>query len=149
MFNLNLVDPDEQLPEQTDQQIIDQLVEEFYDLFTNTDSRQPNVQRIHEFFIENGILVNNSGETPEVYDLDSFIRPRAEILTNGTLTDFKEKESSATLEIYGNIAHRTSGYIKRGTLNGEPYSGEGTKLMQFVKVNDLWLFASVTWTDKK
>ncbi len=133
---------------QTDEQAIDNIVHRFFDLFTNTNNTKPDVQKIRDLFLADGILINNTNEVPEVYDLDSFIRPREEILTNGTLTNFIEKESSHTTEIHGNIAQRTSDYVKSGERNDIAFKGQGKKLMQFVKVNDKWFLSSVLWSDQ-
>ena len=134
---------------QTAEEEIDKIASQFFDLFTNTNNRKPNIRAIKEFFLPNGMLINNTSGVPEVYDLEGFIRPREDLLTNGTLTDFIEKESSYKTEIHENIAQRMSYYVKSGRLNNEPFTGEGKKLMQFVKVVDKWFLSSVIWTDKK
>ena len=134
---------------QTDEQEIDKIVEVFFDLFTNTNNRTPNIRKIEDIFLPNGLLVNNTSGQPEVYDIESFIRPRQEILTNGTLTNFIEKESSHSTAIHGNIAQRTCTYVKSGELDKKAFTGQGKKLMQFIKVADRWLFSSVVWSETK
>ena len=137
------------MPNTTDEQAINEIVEIFFDLFTNTNNRKPNLQKIKEIFIPAGIIVNNTADEPDIYDIENFIKPREKILTDGTLINFSEKEISYQMEICGNIAHRKSIYVKSGIWNGEPYSGSGIKLMQFIKIKNTWLFASVIWYDKK
>jgi hypothetical protein len=132
-----------------DEQEIDDITHQFFDLFTNTNNKIPNLQKINEIFLAGGLLINNTSDEAAIYDLDSFIKPREEILTNGTLTNFIEKETSYKTEIYGKIAHRVSNYRKSGELNGEAFTGEGKKLLQFIKLKDQWVLSSVLWHDKK
>ena len=128
---------------------IDTLTARFFNLFTNKDGRVPNVKDIKSIFIPKGILINNTEETPGIYDLDGFIKPREEMLTNGTLTNFCEREISHSTELFGNIAQRFSLYEKTGELNGEHFETKGMKTIQFVKVKGGWKMSSVTWCDEK
>lgn len=130
-----------------DEQEIDEITRQFFDVFTNAHNRVPAVRKIEELFLPQGILIQNTSGEPSVYTLDSFIEPREEILTNGTLTNFIEQETAHKTEIYGNIAQRTSQYEKSGELHGEPFTGEGQKLMQFIKVKSRWVLSSVAWSD--
>ncbi len=132
-----------------DESEIDEITTQFFDLFTNTDNRTPNIRNIETLFLANGLLINNTSAEPAIYDLESFIEPREEILTNGTLTNFIEEETSHKTEIYGNIAQRMCTYKKSGVLNGEPFTGEGRKLMQFIKVKNKWFLSAVLWSDKQ
>lgn len=141
-------------PEQTkllaqDQAEIDELTRQFFDLFTNTNDRIPPIQYIKQLFLPTGILINNTSGTPAVYNLDQFIAPRAQILTDGTLREFTEKETAHHTEIHNNIAQRSCHYEKSGILNGEPFIGEGRKLMHFIKKNNSWMLTAVVWSDMK
>ena len=134
---------------QKDLKEINEIVSQFFDLFTNIDGRIPNVRKIKHLFLRQGILINNTAEEPLIYDLESFIIPREKILTDGTLTDFVEKEISHTTDIHGNIARRKCFYEKSGKLNGEFFKGEGVKFMQLLKIDNKWFLSAVTWWDNK
>lgn len=133
----------------TEELKIDQLTNRFFDLFTNSNNRIPKVDDLRTFFLPNGIIINNTGDEPTVYNLDNFIKPRLELLTNGTLINFFEKEVSHQTEIHENIARRICQYEKSGELNGKYFEGKGVKMMQFIKVNEVWMLSSVVWTDRK
>lgn len=130
-----------------DRAAIDEITHQFFDLFTNTDNRRPKVRNIKNLFLSNGILINNTTEEPAIYDLESFIQPREEILTNGTLTNFVERETAHRTDIFGKIAQRNCDYEKSGELEGQPFTGKGKKLIQFVKLNNRWFLSSVVWYD--
>ena len=61
--------------------------------------------------------------------------------------DFEEHETESRTEIRGAIAHRWLRYAKRGTLDGQPFEGDGTKSLQFVRTAREWKIASLVWTD--
>lgn len=128
---------------------IDALTARFFDLFTNKVGRVQNVKEIKSIFIPKGILIGNTEDTPVDYDLDGFIKPREEMLTNGTLTNFCEREISHSTELFGNIAQRFSPYEKTGELNGAHFETKGMKAIQFVKVSGNWKMSSVAWSDEK
>src|SRR4051812_49423754 len=83
---------------------LDELIRLFFSAFTNTDG-PPRTDRIHEVCIPQATIISQTGDRSVVYDLDSFIAPRRQILTDGTLTEFSEWEVSERTEIYGSIAH--------------------------------------------
>ena len=130
-----------------DENEINEIVDKFFDLFTNVDNKMPDVHKVKEMFLNQGLLINNSFQEPAIYNLDSFIAPRQAMLTNGTLTNFREKEVSQTTKVFRNIATRNCSYEKSGILNGEPFKGSGKKLMHFIKIENKWWMSSVVWSD--
>ena len=128
---------------------INKLTTVFFNLFTNANGKVPNLNRIKDLFISNGMIISNTNGSPEIYNLEEFIVPREEILNNGTLTDFSESEISHKTEIFGNVAHRFSFYEKSGKLNGIDFESKGVKTIQFIKVSGEWKMSSVAWSDEK
>lgn len=131
-----------------DQQDIDTLTTQFFSLFTNKDGALPNVNAIKDIFIPEGIITNNAGENTVINDLDSFISPRKKILTDGTLTEFHEREVTQKTNIFGNIAQRFCLYEKSGKIDGKYFETKGMKTIQFVKVKNDWKMSSVAWSDE-
>lgn len=119
----------------------------FLGAFTNTGGSRPNVDVIREVFIPQGMIINNVGREPVLYDLDAFIEPREKLLTDGTLTEFSEWEVAERTEIFGSIAHRFSDYRKSGFLDGEWFEGSGRKTTQFIRTPDGWRMSSMAWDD--
>ncbi len=127
---------------------IDRLTDTFFDLFTNKGDSKPKVNEIKNLFIPEGRIISNTSDCPEVYDLDAFISPREKILTDGTLTEFSEREVYSKTDIYRNVAQRFSFYEKSGVLNGKHFESRGVKTLQFVKLNEEWKMSSVAWSDE-
>jgi hypothetical protein len=78
------------------------------------------------------------------------VRERSQAsVDNGELTRFREAELSATTEVFGNVAHRLSGYIKSGTLKGAAFEAKGLISMQFVRTQAGWKVSSMAWDDER
>ena len=125
---------------------LDDLMRLFFSAFTNTDG-PPHTDRVREVCIPRATIISQTEDQSVVYDLDSFIAPREQILTDGTLTEFSEWEVSERTEIYGAIAHRFSEYRKSGIHKGERFEGGGHKTSQFVRTPAGWRISSIAWED--
>jgi hypothetical protein len=131
----------------TDKEQIDQLCKAFFDLFTNTNGKVPDLDIIYKLCISQAIIIKKEGRAETVYNLSFFIEPRKKILTEGTLIDFKEWENEESTVISKNIAQRFSRYQKSGILNGDSFNQQGTKFFQFIKSNNEWRITSLVWED--
>lgn len=134
---------------QSDKAEIDYIVKVFFDIFTNSNQQQPDWTTINTVCIPETIIIKKSDTTEVIYNLDNFIEPRRKILTNGTLTDFQEREIQEETKIIGNIAQRFSKYQKSGYLNGTYFKEYGNKFFQFIKTNNGWKINSLIWEDDK
>jgi hypothetical protein len=126
---------------------LDQLMGAFLSAFANTGGAAPGIGIIREVFIPQGMIINNVGDEPVIYDLDAFIEPREKILTDGSLTEFSEWEVAERTEVFGSVAHRFSEYRKSGFLNGTWFEGSGHKTTQFVRTPAGWRMSSMAWDD--
>ena len=95
-----------------DELAIDELTARFFTTFTNRGGVIPDFDRFDERFIPETTLIKHVGGTPVVYDVASFLEPRKTILTDGTVREFSEYETSAQTHVYGNIAQRFNRYKK-------------------------------------
>jgi len=121
----------------------------FFSIFTNSKGKQPDWELIHRICLPETHIIKKAGTLHEVYTLSSFITPRKKILSDGSLTDFEEKEIGEETKIIGSIAQRYSRYQKSGTLNGNAFLEYGHKLFQFVKTSEGWKITSLIWEDDK
>jgi RimJ/RimL family protein N-acetyltransferase len=127
---------------------IDALTRRFLAAFTNRDGVIPTLPALpHYFMLDATVRVADALGTVTTTDLHGFIAPRAELLARGRLVDFEEHETESRTEIRGAIAQRWLRYAKRGTLDGQPFEGSGTKSLQFVRTARDWKIASLVWTD--
>lgn len=131
---------------QIDKLQIDELVQSFFALFTNKH-KQPNLQLIYQYCVKEAVISKNTDGRTEIYNLDTFIQPRIDILTNGRLVDFEEKELSETTVIQAYIAQRVTVYHKQGVLDNISFAATGTKMFQFLKIRNEWKIVAVIWVD--
>ena len=132
-----------------DHAAIEGLASAFFALFSNRDGARPNLERIFELFVAGGVIANGSREEPEIATLRQFIEPRMELLSNGTLTEFREVETSSRTEVFGRVARRVSTYEKSGCRDGIFFEQRGVKILQFVKTGAGWKILSVAWDDER
>jgi len=97
--------------------------------------------------IPEAVIVQNSGDTPIVYNLEGFVEPRRELLANGTLLDFREWETSGRTDLFGSIAQRAGRYAKAWTADGRAFERTGAKTLQFVRTPQGWRISAFAWND--
>ena len=130
-----------------DELAIDELTARFFTTFTNRNGVIPDFDRFDELFIPEATLVKNVGGMPVVYDVASFLEPRKTILTDGTVREFSEYETSAQTHVYGNIARNALVAIKNWIASGVRVEGRGAKVTQFVRTPQGWKISWVAWDD--
>ncbi|MFE6774527.1 GNAT family N-acetyltransferase [Streptomyces sp. NPDC057702] len=126
---------------------LDRLMGVFVGAFDNTGAHVPDLGVIRDVFVPRGRIIANVGDEPVIYDLDAFIEPRQRMLTDGTLTEFREWEVAERTEIFGSIAHRFSQYRKSGYHHGTWFEGSGHKTTQFLRTPAGWRMSSLAWDD--
>jgi ribosomal-protein-serine acetyltransferase len=132
-----------------DRRAIDELTGAFFGAFTNIGGVAPNLDVLYELLLPEAIIIKNINAMPVIYNLKGFVEPRRALLTDGSLADFSEEETSERTDIFGNIAQRFSCYKKSWTAQETTFSGSGTNSFQFVRTLAGWKIASVIWDDKE
>lgn len=94
-------------------------------------------------------IIKNTPAGPEVYSLEQFVDTRAEILGNGTLTGFRERELETSTEIDGDHAERVCTYTKSGVLDGVAFTTRGVKVMRLARTQAGWRLAALAWDDEQ
>jgi hypothetical protein len=125
------------------------LIDEFFRAVSFDPGQRPAYASIRDVFIDDGKLIRNSGEVPEISSVDDFIAAREEAFGSGALTSFEEVEVAATTEVFGNVAHRLSTYTKRGTMHGEAIEGAGVISTQLIRTPSGWRISSMAWDDER
>ena len=125
------------------------LIDDFFQAVSFDTGQSPAYARIRELFIDDGKLIRNSAELPEISSVDDFIAARERAFGSGALTSFEEVEIAETTEVFGNVAHRFSTYTKRGTMHGEEIEGAGVISTQLVRTPAGWKISSMAWDDER
>ena len=128
---------------------LDRLIANFFRAVTFDADEAPTYDNIYALFIESGLLIKNTGATPEISNVRQFIEPRAAMVRAGGLTRFREVELSETTVIFGNVAHRFSAYAKSGMMKGVPFEGRGMISSQFILTPDGWRMSAMAWDDER
>src|SRR3954471_9439889 len=123
------------------------LIAEFFAAVSFPEGGAPRYERIRDVFVPEGLLIKNSGDTPEISSIDAFIAPRQELVDSGRLTAFEELELDGRDEGFGNVAQRLSTYSKRGVQDGVAFAGSGVITTQFIATPAGWRMTAMAWDD--
>lgn len=125
------------------------LADEFFQAVSFQSGQRSAYGKIHDLFIDDGKLIRNSSEVPEITSVEEFIASRQHMFASGELTSFEEIETAAITEVFGNIAHRFSTYEKRGTVRGRAIDARGVISTQFIRTPRGWRMSSMAWDDER
>jgi hypothetical protein len=125
------------------------LTSEFFRAVSFESGHSPSYERIHGLFIDSGLLIKNSGMSPEICTVPQFIESRKAMVSSGELTRFHEAEISSKIEIFGNVAQQFMSYAKSGTLKGVSFEARGMISTQFVRTPVGWRISSMAWDDER
>ena len=102
---------------------------------------------LRQLFLPDARVTRVAAGEVDSWTVEEFMAPRVALLTDGSLVDFHEWEIEGATTVYGHIAERRSRYRKSGQLDGEPYLGEGRKLLLLCRREARWQIVSVLWED--
>jgi len=133
----------------TDQATIQGIVDAFFGAFVSGPGCAERMDLLRGLLLPQAVIVRTCGMEPLVMGVEEFIAPREALLTDGSLTDFREWPVAGRVEVFGDIAHWFGSYAKAGTQGGEPFSGRGMKTIQFVRTADGWRISAAAWDDER
>jgi hypothetical protein len=128
---------------------LEALLDRFFRAVSFATGERPRYPDLHDLFVDGGLLINTGSGVPEIWTVEQFIAPRQALVDSGVLTSFREVELSATTEAFGNVAHRFSGYDKKGVRDGVAFEAQGMITTQFVRTADGWRISSMAWDDER
>jgi hypothetical protein len=108
----------------------------------------PAYEDIFGLFVLPGLLIKNTGASPEISTVREFVEPRLAAFRAGELTRFNEVELQETTHIFGKVAHRFNSYAKSGTARGVPFAARGMISTQFVLTPQGWRMSAMAWDDE-
>ena len=128
---------------------LDHVIDKFFRAVSFESGETPPYESLVSLFVGPGLLIKNSATTPEISTVRQFLEPRQAMVAAGELTRFSESELSETTEIFGNVAHRFSAYVKSGTLKGVPFEARGMISTQFILTPEGWKISAMAWDDER
>lgn len=127
--------------------MLDSLVQRFFAAFDNTGGNT-DLSVLHDMFLPEAIIINNTNQPAAVYAPTTFIPPRQEMFDTDVLENFKEWEIEADTVVIGRVAHRRSMYGKSGKIRGVTADCVGHKSFQFVQTESGWKISALSWWDE-
>jgi hypothetical protein len=131
----------------SDQASVDRLIADFFEAFDNRGGRVPDRDSLADMFAGQAVVAMHRGGDCVLCTPAEFIEPRMALLTNGELVGFHEWEESATTQLMGSLALRSSRYAKSGFRDGTAVAGTGTKFFQLARLPSGWRIVALSWID--
>ena len=133
----------------TELESLDQLTQDLYAAISFRSGEAPDLERLPSLFLLPGVLINNNGEEPVIWDVAGFMETYRQQTAAGAVHSFMEEEITDRTELFGAIAHRFSTYQAR--FRGEPAEAviQGINSIQFIKTGGVWRVVSIIWNDQQ
>lgn len=125
------------------------LTQAFFRAVSFEPGGKPPYETIRALFIEQGLLIKNVSDQPEISSVEQFIAPRQALVDAGRLTRFHEAELWHSTVVFGNVGHRYSAYEKAGTQDGKSFEARGMITTQFVRTPAGWRMSAMAWDDER
>lgn len=129
--------------------MLDRIIVGFFRAVSFEPGQPPAYEQLRELFIARGLLVNTTGSSTEISDVERFIGIRQERFRAGEVTRYRVEEVSETTEIFGNVAHRASVFKRLGTRDNKTFETRGMIFTQFVRTPTGWLVSAAAWDDQR
>ncbi|MDI4634851.1 GNAT family N-acetyltransferase [Pelomonas sp. V22] len=127
---------------------IELLLHRVLGAFDNRQGAIPLIASLPRWLLPHASIACDRPEGLELMDPRTFIKPRAELLFGGRLSEFTEGlHGPLQTELLGRIAQLRLRYRKSGVLDGQAFEGSGEKRLQVVKTADGWRVAALAWCD--
>lgn len=131
-----------------DEAQIGQLVDRMLACFDNRDGAIPLLPSLPRWLLPYASIACDRPEGLELMDPRTFIKQRAEWLSDGRLNDFSEaRDGPLKIEQLGRIAQVQFRYRKSGRRDRQAFEAAGEKRLQALKTADGWRIASLAWRD--
>lgn len=128
---------------------LDRLIAAFFAAVSFEAEQPPDYEQLHELFIAEGLLINNTGTGPEISNVEQFIDRRQATFRTGEVSRYRVEELSETTETFGSIAHRASAFVRSGTRGGSAFESRGMIFTQFVLTAAGWRVSAAAWDDQR
>jgi hypothetical protein len=126
---------------------IEALTAAFYAAFDNRGDRTPTADALLAVFSDEATITRVANDGVESWEPEAFVSPRIAMLTDGTLAEFHEWETTSRTVVSENIASRWSTYEKEWQVDGAVQRGGGQKFIQLHRRRGRWLISSILWED--
>ncbi|HEX2905117.1 MAG TPA: hypothetical protein VHO01_16815 [Jatrophihabitans sp.] len=128
---------------------IEAIVRIFFAAFRSGPGLAERMDALRALFLPEAVIIRTCGQPLAVYDVESFIAPRAALLAGGSLREFSEWQEHGDTEVFGDIAQHFCSYAKAGVQDGTRFAGRGMKTLQFVRTAAGWRISAAAWDDER
>ena len=126
--------------------LVNDTIDKLFAAISFENGMKPNMYKIKDLFIENGLMINYNEENPQTFQVEDFINHFNSLFEEKIITSLEDKEVHHKTKVYDRIAHRYSFYEARVSPEEEPFA-VGINSIQLIKVGNEWKISSMAWND--
>ena len=124
------------------------IPEKIYKGISFSKGSEPDFELLASCFIEQGIFINNKGESPVIKTVSNYIAMITTNIENGNIISINEFELSNDVQVFGNVAQICSEYELVFEGKQSKQTRYGVNLFQLINQDGNWLVSSMCWDDK-
>ena len=132
--------------EKQELEAIDEVITQVFEAICFTEDEGPNMHRMTELFVKEGLLINYNEEEPLILPVEQFIKHFEQMAADGIIPSLEDKELRHETRVYDRVAHRFSFYEARFKANEAPFA-RGVNSIQLIKTEHGWKLTSMAWND--
>ncbi len=125
---------------------VDDTIKSLFEAMSIEKGSLPDLGKIKELFLKEGLLINYNEETHQVFTIQEFIDHFEHRHEPGVDKGLIYREVHHKTKIYDRIAHRYSFYEVRANPKEEP-TAVGINSIQLIKAGKDWKVSSMAWND--
>ena len=124
------------------------ITKEVYASISFEKGSEPQYKNLISNFIDEGLFINNKGETPLIKPINDYIEFIKNNVTAGNILSLTETEIDSSISLFGNVGNIISQYKLDFETSTGNFTKYGINLFQIIKKDSEWKIASMCWDDK-
>ena len=131
----------------SDRQQLNTTIARLYDVICFPEGGNPDWSGMAQLFLPGARITRITPEARDDLDFEGFKNMVTELLDEGVITSFYEREIGRRCELFGSVAHVLSAYETKSRRNAIGVLGRGLNSLQLVRVGNDWRIVSLLWDE--
>lgn len=123
------------------------ITKEVYDAISFDEGDMPNYVNLLSNFIDEGLFINNKGESPMIKPINDYVNFIKSNVEAGNILSIKETEIKRNIQLFGNVGSIISQYKLEANSRSGRQIRYGVNLFQIIKNGTEWKISSMCWDD--
>lgn len=128
--------------------MLENITKEVYEAISFEKGSTPKYNELISNFIEEGLFINNKGDTPMIKPINEYVTFIKNNVDAGNILSLKESEVDSSITLYGNVGNIISQYQLDFETASVKTTKYGINLFQIINIGSEWKIVSMCWDDR-